>query len=119
MIGDVHGHADKLIGLLRGLGYAERQGAWRHSERTAVFVGDLIDRGTQQLETIRIARTMVESGSATIVLGNHEFNALAYTTWNEQIGDYCRSRTGSNGRKHHEQHEAFLTQVGIDTRGGS
>ncbi len=44
IIGDVHGHADVLVALLRKLGYRERAGAWRHPERTAVFLGDFIDR---------------------------------------------------------------------------
>ena len=78
VIGDVHGHADRLTGLLRTMGYAETNGAWRCTGRQAIFIGDLIDRGTQQLETIDIARRMVDAGSAQITLGNHEFNAIAY-----------------------------------------
>ena len=37
IIGDIHGHADDLTALLKVLGYEERGGLWRHSERTAVF----------------------------------------------------------------------------------
>jgi hypothetical protein len=44
-IGDVHGNAEKLEGLLRQLGYIEEAGAFRHLDRLAIFVGDLIDRG--------------------------------------------------------------------------
>jgi hypothetical protein len=50
VIGDIHGEADKLSGRLTKLGYSALQGIWRHPERTAVFLGDLIDRGPQQLE---------------------------------------------------------------------
>ena len=49
-IGDVHGCGDKLLGLLRALGYDDHDGAFTHPDRTAVFVGDLIDRGPQQVE---------------------------------------------------------------------
>ena len=56
VIGDVHGYADKLEGLLVKLGYSHRTGVWGHPERTAVFIGDLIDRGPQQ-------RSTVDSGS--------------------------------------------------------
>jgi hypothetical protein len=116
VIGDIHGRADKLVGLLRKLGYEERQGAWRHSDRTAVFVGDLIDRGPQQRDSIRIPRAMVEAGSAQIVLGNHEFNAIAYSQWNEGRSDFCRSRLGDErGKKNHKQHKAFIEQIGLDT----
>ena len=38
VIGDVHGYADKLVGLLREMGYEQRSRAWRHPERIAVFV---------------------------------------------------------------------------------
>jgi hypothetical protein len=117
VIGDIHGHADKLIGLLRAMGYEQRSGAWRHAERTAVFVGDLIDRGPQQRESIGIPRAMVEAGSAHMVLGNHEFNAIAYAQWSEERGDYCRSRLGESGKKHIDQHAAFIDQIGLDTPG--
>ncbi len=45
VIGDVHGEFNKLVELLGHLGYQDRAGAYRHPERTAIFVGDLIDRG--------------------------------------------------------------------------
>jgi hypothetical protein len=112
VIGDVHGEADKLTGLLRALGYVDRDGSWRHPDRHAVFVGDLIDRGAQQLETIAIVKPMVESGAALIVLGNHEFNAIAWATPDPRNrGEYLRTRDGH----HRHQHEAFLAAVGEDS----
>lgn len=114
VIGDVHGRADKLVGLLRRLGYRESDGAWRHADRQVVFVGDLIDRGLQQRDSVRIARSMVDAGTAQIVLGNHEFNAIAYATWCEERSDFCRSRVGARGEKHHRQHKAFIREIGLD-----
>lgn len=70
IIGDVHGHASKLTALLGRLGYRHRLGAWRHPDRSAIFVGDLIDRGKGQCETIRIAREMLDAGTAQAVMGN-------------------------------------------------
>jgi hypothetical protein len=49
VIRDIHGQADKLVGLLRKLGYTERQDAWRHPERTVTFVGDLIESRSASL----------------------------------------------------------------------
>lgn len=66
IIGDIHGHVEALQALLLKLGYRERNGAWRHPERTAIFVGDLIDRGPHQIETVRLVRDMVEAGAARI-----------------------------------------------------
>lgn len=78
IIGDLHGHHDILAKLLRRMGYHRDGDGWRHPERQAVFVGDLIDRGPQQLETLGTVRAMVEDGNALCILGNHEFNAIAY-----------------------------------------
>jgi hypothetical protein len=109
IIGDVHGNADKLEALLVALGYRMSwDGAWRHPERTAVFVGDLIDRGPGQLRTIDIARRMREAGAAHIVLGNHEFNAVAWAT---DDPDAPGSPLRTHSDKNRDQHEAFLTEV--------
>jgi Calcineurin-like phosphoesterase len=108
VISDVHGQADKLTGLLARLGYWVRDGVWRHPDRTPVFIGDLIDRGPQQLETIAIVRNMVDSGGARIVLGNHEYNAIAYATPDPaNPGAFLRARS----ERHRHQHQAFLDAV--------
>ena len=54
IIGDVHGCASKLKGLLDTLGYRQHRGAYRHPNRQAIFVGDLIDRGREQVETVEL-----------------------------------------------------------------
>ena len=109
VIGDVHGHLEPLLGLLRQMGYAEVDGAWQHPTRQAVFVGDLVDRGTHQVELIRLVQAMIAAGSAQMVIGNHEYNAVAWYT--PVPGDpirHCRARD----HKNRDQHEAFLAQVG-------
>ena len=45
LIGDIHGHADALEGLLLKMGYARKCGAFTHPERQAIFLGDFLDRG--------------------------------------------------------------------------
>ena len=113
IIGDVHGHADKLEGLLRKMDYKFIDGTWQHIERQVIFVGDLIDRGPRQLDSVMIAKRMVESGHAHIVMGNHEFNAIAYATPHpNKPGDFLRTHWGKLGRKNRKQHKAFLTAVG-------
>jgi protein phosphatase len=73
VIGDVHGCADELEELLSLLGYELVDGSYAHPDgRTAVFVGDLVDRGPRILDSVRIARAMVERGSAFAVPGNHD-----------------------------------------------
>ncbi|GAA1556177.1 hypothetical protein GCM10009731_08170 [Streptomyces globosus] len=69
IIGDVHGCSSELEALLDRLGY--RDGV--HPEgRTAVFVGDLVDRGPDSPGVLRRVMGMVASGSALCVPGNHE-----------------------------------------------
>jgi len=109
VIGDLHGQYDKLVSLLLHLGYSEHDGQWSHPDRIAVFVGDLIDRGPKQIETVGIVRAMVESGSAKCILGNHEFNAIAWVTPDpEHPGKFLRDHHKSGNR---EQHQAFLDAV--------
>ena len=101
VIGDVHGHAIELENLLRRMEYSDTSGVWRHPRRTAIFVGDLIDRGPQQIATVDIARRMIEAGSAQAVMGNHEFNAIA---WRHGLSQKTTERI--------KQHEKFLLEVG-------
>jgi hypothetical protein len=108
IIGDIHGCHDHLVGLLTMLGYWPTDGVWKHAERTAVFVGDLIDRGPSQWAVIQTVKSMVEVGSAKIVMGNHEFNALAFATvTSENPLTFAREHRLGNIK----QHEAFLSQL--------
>lgn len=105
IIGDIHGHAAPLRNLLAVMGYSERAGVWSHPDRTAVFLGDFIDRGPHQLETVNLVRAMVEGGHALAVMGNHEFNAVAWAMPNpDHPGSYLRAHT----EKNRNQHQLFL-----------
>ncbi|MEV5440183.1 polynucleotide kinase-phosphatase [Streptomyces sp. NPDC052682] len=69
IIGDIHGCSAELEALLGKLGYADGV----HPEgRTAVFVGDLVDRGPDSPGVLRRVMSMVKSGNALCVPGNHE-----------------------------------------------
>jgi hypothetical protein len=110
IIGDVHGCATKLAALLDALGYQVNDwtGAYWHPQRRAVFVGDLIDRGEEQLRVLETVKLMVDSGSAQIVMGNHEYNAIAYATEHPAgSGQFLRSHSPKNFK----QHRSFLEQV--------
>jgi hypothetical protein len=78
LIGDIHGYADELVQLLQKLGYGLADGCYRHPARKVIFLGDFIDRGPKQGEVLQIVIPMVQQGSALAVMGNHEFNALAF-----------------------------------------
>ncbi len=108
VIGDVHGQFEKLVSLLSHLGYGQADGAWRHRRRTAVFVGDLIDRGPKQVDTVDLVRRMVAAGTAHCIMGNHEFNAIAWATeYPPHSGTYLRDREKPRNLL---QHQRFLEE---------
>ncbi|WZH53828.1 MAG: polynucleotide kinase-phosphatase [Nocardioides alkalitolerans] len=79
LIGDVHGCVSELRTLLERLGWqlerddTGRAVGARHPEgRTAVFVGDLVDRGPDTPGVLRLVSGMVAAGTALCVAGNHE-----------------------------------------------
>ena len=103
LIGDIHGHADALLTLLRQLGYAKHKGVYRHPDRQAIFLGDFIDRGPKIRETLEIVRPMIDSGAALAVMGNHELNALAFHTPDpEKPGSHLRPHNEKNSNQHAE-----------------
>ncbi|MDH6218771.1 polynucleotide kinase-phosphatase [Streptomyces pseudovenezuelae] len=69
IIGDIHGCAAELESLLGKLGYVD---GTHPDGRTAVFVGDLVDRGPDSPGVLRRVMSMVGSGDALCVPGNHE-----------------------------------------------
>ncbi len=98
IIGDVHGCYGELVALLEKLGYAVDRGtgvppASSSSEsadrgrdaratvtppsgRTAIFLGDLVDRGPDSPAVLRLVMSMVAAGTALCVPGNHDVKLM-------------------------------------------
>lgn len=109
LIGDVHGQAGKLEALLTSMGYADTATGWRPpAGRQAVFVGDLIDRGPEQVRVVQVVRRMVDNGQALVVMGNHELNAIGFVTPRRDGPGFLRNHSAEK----RAQHAAFLAQVG-------
>ncbi|MBP1158160.1 MULTISPECIES: polynucleotide kinase-phosphatase [Rhodococcus] len=79
VIGDIHGCLGELETLLGALGYTVRrdeQGrpvdALPPAGRTAVFVGDYVDRGPDSPGVLRLVMGMAAAGHALALPGNHE-----------------------------------------------
>lgn len=107
LIGDIHGYADALESLLRQMDYQPQGAGYRHPEgRKVIFLGDYIDRGPRIRRTLEIVRTMVDSGDALAIMGNHEFNALAYHTPDGK-GSWLRPHTPEKI----EHHTATMRQI--------
>lgn len=84
IIGDVHGMGTALEQLLARLDYQETDAGFVYKgpgpKRQVIFLGDILDRGPEIRKSLAIVKKMVDNGNAQMVLGNHEFNALAYHT---------------------------------------
>lgn len=85
IFGDIHGCRSELETLLTRLGYALTRdeagrpvGASHPEGRTAVFVGDLVDRGPDSPGVLRLVMGMVAAGHALCVSGNHEHKLGRY-----------------------------------------
>jgi len=113
IIGDIHGYADKLIGLLKQLGYSHNGECFMPPDgHRALFIGDLIDRGTQQVATLETVFAMLDAGVADVVMGNHEYNALTFATLEPSHNNSNPQRyLRSHNDVHNHQHEAFLAEV--------
>jgi hypothetical protein len=108
IIPDIHGDLDRLKDTLRALGYVETSGWAPPDDRMAVFLGDLIDRGLQNLACLKIVSDMIDAGHARAIMGNHELNALLYHTPDGQ-GGYLRA----HGDKENLQHRTFLDEAPV------
>ncbi|WP_046245720.1 metallophosphoesterase [Hymenobacter terrenus] len=111
LIGDIHGHAAELHRLLEKLGYVpDAQGIYRHpAGRQIIFVGDFIDRGPAIRETLQVVRGMVEGGAALAVMGNHEYNALAFWAL-DPSGGHLRPHRPHHILQHLRTIEEFSTK---------
>ena len=88
IIGDVHGCFDELRELLLKLGYivnsvdeTEKNFGFNvlaPENRRVIFVGDLVDRGPDSPSVLRLVMSMVHSGVAYCVPGNHDLKLQKY-----------------------------------------
>ena len=79
VVGDVHGHRDALVRLLRDAGLVDAAERWSGGDAVLWLLGDLVDRGPDGIGAIELVRRLErESGGAVrCLLGNHEAFLLA------------------------------------------
>ena len=66
-VGDLQGCLDSFERLAASLPQADRY----------IFVGDLVNRGSQSLATLRRVKALADAGRAVALLGNHDLHLLA------------------------------------------
>ncbi|WP_223651286.1 polynucleotide kinase-phosphatase [Hymenobacter psoromatis] len=104
IIGDVHGCYDELVALLTQLGYAvmpepvadARDLGVRVSApagRAAIFLGDLVDRGPASPQVLRLVMSMVQSGAALCVPGNHDIKLLRHLSGKKVTANHGLAET--------------------------
>jgi protein phosphatase len=77
IVGDVHGCYDELMELLDKLGYpVEGETVIATHGRRLIFVGDLVDRGPRSPDVLRLVSSLVKTGQALCVPGNHDVRLL-------------------------------------------
>ena len=108
IIPDIHGQAEKLRLALKNLGWQRNGTTWVHPEpdRQILFLGDFIDRGTENGAVIRIVRELMDAGRAQAIMGNHELNAIHFHMEDPDTGTPLRPHSQDNL----EQHESFLRE---------
>ncbi len=82
VVGDVHGHLDRLVAGLGDAGLLTPEAAWAGGDSTLWFIGDLFDRGPDGILALdlvmRLEREAADSGGAVrMLLGNHEVLILS------------------------------------------
>ena len=89
------------------------RGAYQYRDQTKprqlIFVGDVLDRGPKIREAMMIVRDLVDRGAAQIIMGNHEYNALGYSTLApaDSPKQYLREHTEHNNHLIHETLDQF------------
>ena len=79
VVGDVHGHPEILLALLREAGLVDSAGRWSGADARVWLVGDLTDRGPDGIAAIDLVRRFEREseGALQCLLGNHEVLLLA------------------------------------------
>jgi hypothetical protein len=107
VIGDVHGHIEKLARLLQTVQLIDAAHAWTGGTATLWFIGDLVDRGPDSIAVLDLVmRLQIEAvavgGTVTSLLGNHEMLLLAAYRFGRRstgLGSTFLTRWKSNGGK--------------------
>ncbi len=79
IIGDIHGLYEEFIQFIKSIGYEVNDFRITHKDnRKILFLGDVIDRGQQSLEMLKILYNAVTFDGHYAILGNHEYKLLQF-----------------------------------------
>ena len=93
VVGDVHGHAERLAALLRAAGLVDRRLRWSGADARLWLLGDLVDRGPDGVGAIDLVMRLQREGDVHCLLGNHEAGLLGSLRFPEvEIGSQVTFR---------------------------
>lgn len=125
VIGDVHGHIEKLVRLLQKVQLIDTAHSWIGGTATLWFIGDLVDRGPDSIAVLDLVmRLQIEAatmgGTVMSLLGNHEMLLLAAYRFGRRstgLGSNFLTRWKRNGGKRKDiarltlQHLDWMAQL--------
>jgi hypothetical protein len=90
LVGDVHGHAGKLIQTLQEANLIGEDYQWRGGEAKLWLLGDFFNRGPEGIAVVKLLMTLqaqarVVGGEVNSVIGNHDVGLLAAYHFGEQF----------------------------------
>lgn len=110
VIADLHGEIDALDQAL--LGHADR------AETLLVFLGDLTDRGSDSIGTLRKVHALVRQNRAIVMMGNHDWKLYRWAqqllrdgTVRVKIGHGMETTMREYDALHPDDQKVFLTDV--------
>jgi Calcineurin-like phosphoesterase len=128
VVGDVHGHLDTLVRLLRDAGLVDRKLRWSGRDARLWLLGDLVDRGPDGIGAIDLVMRLEQEGDVRCLLGNHEALLLAVSRFagNDAggIDSMWRSVWRVNGGQESDlarfrsEHAAWIEQLPAVARDG-
>lgn len=125
VIGDIHGHLEKLVRLLQKAQLIDNTYSWIGGTATLWFMGDLVDRGPDSIAVLDLVmRLQAEAtscgGTVQSLLGNHELLLLAAYRFGRRstgLGSTFLTRWRRNGGKRKDiacltsQHLNWMAQL--------
>lgn len=114
MISDVHGHADGLRSILREAHFS--------SNDVLIIVGDLIEKGPQSLDTLRLVMDLCRTHTVYPLMGNVDLWRLEYlqsgdpSVWQEMAANSLQAMEWWGGSLLHEMCWEMGVQLTKDTQ---
>ena len=85
LVGDTHGMLEPLKEFLLNQDFEIKNNSFYHKEKKLVFLGDILDRGPDSLELLKLVMNTVKNKNGYFLLGNHEDKLI------QSYEDYLKS----------------------------